>query len=90
MFASIEPINDKQRVLINILKVLSLITLLVGLFRWTDSGWPTTLIYLASVVIYVFSWRGLWFYGCLLNQCLHVVVICGLLQGVRLWLVRWQ
>ena len=86
MFVYVEPPNEKIEILKKILKVLCLLTLLIGLFRITSSQKVeiSSLIYIVSGLLYILSWRGLSYYYCLFNMVANVSIIMNLLQEVKI------
>lgn len=84
MGAVIEPPSEKLLILTNILKVLCVLTILTGIFKLPTQQFDTSsLIYFISGVVYLLSWRGLSYYGCLMNQCINVAMVFNLLQEVE-------
>jgi hypothetical protein len=81
MLKSIEPPNEKIRILTKILKVFCFTTVIVGIFK-TASQKPdiSSSLYFVSGLLFWSSWRGLSYYYCLLNQVVNVSIILGLLQ----------
>ena len=81
MFDSIEPPNERIRILTRILKVFCFTTVIVGIFKIASQkpdigSW----MYFVSGLLFWLSWRGLSYYYCLLNQVVNVSIIFGLLQ----------
>jgi len=81
MFVSIEPPNEKIRILTEMLKVFCFTTIIVGIFKVASQKHDIgSWLYFGSGLLFWLSWRGLSYYYCLLNQVVNVSIILGLLQ----------
>ena len=90
MFASIEPPNERTLIITKILKIFCVLTLIVGVFKFSSQPLDTSsLLYFLAGLLYFLSWRALSYYYCLSNAVINVSMIFILLQEVSYLRLRW-